>query len=82
MMLLKINVESISKAIYTNKEVNNNTNKVTNSPNLYTPSTSSQYFHKSPTHLNKQFNSVIDGRKLADKNSNHNGANKEFQLVA
>jgi hypothetical protein len=76
--------ESISKATYTNKKVNNNTNKVTNSPNLYTPSTSSQYFHKSPTHLNKQFNSVIDGRKLADKNSKQNGANKDkdFQLVA
>ena len=67
---------------FNSKKVNNYMNKTTNSPNLYTPSTSSQFFHKSPVHLNKQFNSIIDGRKLADKNSKLNSPNKDFQLIA
>ena len=74
------NESNFKPVITSTKKTNNTINKIANSPHLYTPSTSSQFFHKS--HLNKQFNSVIDGRKLVDKNSKLNTCNKDFQLVS
>ena len=81
-------ISSHTPTVNTTTNTNTNTNTTTNTTTANTNANNgssiingnAKNLTSAASYLNKQFSSTIDGKKLADKNSNKAG-NKDFQLV-